>query len=389
MSATTEVGKLISIASVTGDEGNIGRYLYTRFRAMGCQTELIEVAPGRFNVLAVIPGVSTNRMGVLFHGHLDTVAPYGMVSPFEPVVEDNCLLGRGAVDQKGGIAAVISAFERTLSQGKKLARPVGFIGVIDEEEEHRGSMAMQEMSLEAEFAVITEPSALKLGIGCKGTVPYKITVRGKSAHGCRPWLGKNAVVYAMQIANELLHEELPVCKIEGLGEIGATLNLGIMQGGVAYNIVPEECALWFDRRTVPGETQEKVLKTLRHTLKKYNRIPDISVQAKIARPDWNWEPIRKRGLMPAMTDINSKLVHVVKSAHQENSGAFPEIYFTDGYNEMDFLMNDLDIPTVQYGPGDAGLCHTDRERLDIGQLETSVSVYSTIINMTCGTENES
>ena len=85
-----------------------------------------------------------------------------------------------------------------------------------------------------------------------------------------------------------------------------------------------------------------------------------------------------------MTDINSELIHVVKSAHRDNTGSFPEIYFTDGYNEMDFLINDLGIPTVQYGPGDGGLCHTDRERLDIRQLETAASVYHSIINMTCG-----
>jgi acetylornithine deacetylase/succinyl-diaminopimelate desuccinylase len=383
MSATTEAGKLISIDSVTGNEGDIGKYLYTRFREMGCQTELIEVAPGRFNVLAVIPGVDVERMGVLFHGHLDTIAPYGMVSPFDPAIEDNHILGRGSVDQKGGIAAVISAFEKTISQGKRLSRSAGFIGVIDEEQEHRGSMALKNMSLDAECAVVTEPSGLKLGIGCKGTVPYKVTVRGKSAHGCRPWLGKNAVVYGMQIASELLHEKLPVYQIEGLGEANATLNLGIMQGGAAYNIVPDECTIWFDRRTVPGETQEDVLTAVQDKLDHYNKIPDISVQVEIARPDWNWEPIRKRGLLPAMTDINSKLIRMVKSAHQANTGSLPEIYFTDGYNEMDFLINDLGIPTVQYGPGDGGLCHTDRERLDLGQLETAASVYNSIINMTC------
>jgi acetylornithine deacetylase/succinyl-diaminopimelate desuccinylase-like protein len=89
MNTTDEAAKLISIAGVTGNEGDIGHYLYQRFREMGCQTELIEVVDGRYNVLAVIPGVETDRMGVLFHGHMDTVAPYGMVSPFEPLIEEH------------------------------------------------------------------------------------------------------------------------------------------------------------------------------------------------------------------------------------------------------------------------------------------------------------
>ena len=387
-SPTNEAAKLISIASVTGEEGEIGKYLYKRFREMGCQSELIEVTAGRYNVLAVLPGAQTEKMGVLFHGHMDTVAPYGMASPFEPVIEDQHIWGRGSVDQKGGIAAVISAFEKTLAEGKKLARSVGFLGVIDEEEEHRGSMAMLDMALDAECAVITEPSGLKLGIGCKGTVPYKITVRGRAAHGCRPSLGENAVIYAMEIAQQLLHEKLPTKTIEGVGEIEATLNLGIMQGGVAYNIVPDECTIWFDRRAIPGENQKDIVQAVQQRLQRYNEIPDVSAQVEIARPDWNWEPIQQRGLLPAMTDIHDPLVDLFKRAHQESSGSLPKIFFTDGYNEMDFLINDLGIPTVHYGPGDGGLCHTIRERLDIRQLETAASVYSRVMSMTCGEDEQ-
>jgi len=166
--AVEEVSKLISIQSVTGNEKELAFYLEERFRSLGCRTELFEAAPGRFNLTAFFGGGENTRPGLLFHGHMDTVAAFKMQNPFSPEEKDGHIHGRGSVDQKGGIAAVISAFEAVISSGAELEKPVAFIGVIDEESEHRGSMALKEMGIDAEYAVVTEPTGLKLGIGCKG-----------------------------------------------------------------------------------------------------------------------------------------------------------------------------------------------------------------------------
>jgi acetylornithine deacetylase/succinyl-diaminopimelate desuccinylase-like protein len=227
-----------------------------------------------------------------------------------------------------------------------------------------------------------------LGIGCKGTAPIKITVKGKTSHGCRPWLGVNAIEYGMKIASELLGEALPIYKVKDVGEVKATINLGIMKGGAAYNIVPNECILWFDRRLVPGENQFQVLDRIKEKIKKFEDCYNVLVVVEIARPDWNWQPIKKRGLKPALTDMDSEIIRVIKASHREVIGDNPIRFFTDGYNEMDFLINDLGIPTVQYGPGDSGLCHTDEENIEINQLIKASLVYKRVIKNLCGDYNE-
>ena len=106
MSVIEEAKKLISVPSVTKNEAEVGRYLAERCRALGCRTELIPVDGDRANVLAVLEGrESDGTLGILFHGHMDTIAPYTMDEPFSPEIRDNHLWGRGSVDQKGGIAA--------------------------------------------------------------------------------------------------------------------------------------------------------------------------------------------------------------------------------------------------------------------------------------------
>ena len=384
MNALDEVRKLIAIRSVTGEEAAIARYLEARLADMGCSTMIFEAGPGRFNVYAQYGGDPLAAPGLLFHAHMDTVPPHGMESPFEPREEEGQIYGRGSVDQKGGIAAALSALREAIASGRGLSKPVALVCVIDEESEHRGSMALKEMGIRAEFGVITEPTGLKLGIGCKGTAPILLHVKGKAAHGCRPWLGENAVLAGMDLARILLEEEMPAKTLPGIGEVRGSLNLGKMDGGRAYNIVADTCDIWFDRRLIPGETQRDILAHFRETIASYKARPGVSVSAEIARPDWNWEPIKRRGLLPALTDMGSRVIDSLKEAHRSVTGKDPTLFFTDGYQEMDFLVNDLGINAVQYGPGDSSLCHTDNEHLDIGQLGQCARVYSRMIELLCG-----
>ena len=383
MNPVNEVKRLLAIESVTGNEKELAYYLFSRFESMGCKTSLYEAAPERFNILAIIEGTVSDGIGLLFHGHLDTVPPYNMENPFTPQEKDGHIHGRGSVDQKGGLAAVISAFETYLNSGEKPKKAIAFVGVIDEESEHRGSMALKAMGIEADFAVVTEPTALKLGIGCKGTAPIRIDIQGRPAHGCRPWLGVNAVLAGMEITKALLKEELPECIIEGIGKVKASWNLGRIEGGEAYNIVADKCSIFFDRRLIPGETQEQVQGEVNRIIDSYSSENNVNVKAEIARPDWNWEPIKKRGLLPALTKINSRIVEHVIKAHNAVEKNNPVIFFTDGYQEMDFLVNDLGIESIQYGPGDSSLCHTDNEELRISDLLSCSKVYLELIRIIC------
>jgi acetylornithine deacetylase/succinyl-diaminopimelate desuccinylase-like protein len=257
---------------------------------------------------------------------------------------------------------------------------VGLAAVIDEESEHRGSMALAQSGHMAKRAIVTEPSGLRVVVGCKGTVPIRIRVRGKAAHGCRPWLGVNAVEKAMLVAQHVLALVFPTAEIPELPDAVGTINLGVMEGGVAYNIVPDFCELWFDRRTVPGETQANALAQVEAVVATLSaQDPALQAEVEVARPDWAWEPIARRGLNPTLVPLDSGLVSWVHGHHVQVVGSAPELYFTDGYNEMDFLINDMGIPTVQYGPGDSRLCHTNEERLAISDLLTCTRVYLALV----------
>ena len=383
MNPLEEAKMLIAVPSVTGEEGDIARHIEKRFSSFGCRTELSEISGGRFNIYAEIPGRVQSRPGLLFHGHMDTVPPHGMNDPFNPKVSEGQVWGRGSVDQKGGVAAVISAFGEYLAGGRVPEKTIAFIGVIDEESEHRGSMAMKDLEIEADFGIVTEPTGLKVGIGCKGTAPLLLSVKGRAAHGCRPWLGANAVIAGMELTRKIMEMELPGFNLEGIGEIKGSINLGRMEGGRAYNIVADTCSVWFDRRTVPGETQQGALEETRKLIESSQLPEDISARVEIARPDWDWEPVKQRGLLPALSDLSTGDVDRAVAACEAVTGVKPEVYYTAGYNEMDFLINDLGINTIQFGPGDPSMCHTDFERLDIEQLNTCSRVYGKWIELFC------
>lgn len=361
--------------SVTGEEGSLGRFLAHTLESFGLEVELQQVAPERYNVLAVLPG-ENSELSLLFHSHMDTV-PFGeMLNPLSAEITDDHIWGRGSVDQKGGLAASVMALAAIARSGIRLKNSLGLALVVDEESEHRGSMALVEHGIQAQQAIVTEPSGLRLVVGCKGTIPFQICVRGTAAHGARPWLGVNAVHQAMKVLAALAELDYPEYIVPGYGPIKGSLNLGVIEGGRAYNIVPDECRLWFDRRAVPGEHQDAVLGEIQAILDQLAG-GDSPVQGdlSIARPDWDWEPIRTRGLHPTVTPDGALIREITARQHEVIIGSPTEIYFTDGYNEMDFLINDLNIPTVQYGPGDSSLCHTDQERLSIPQLLDATRVY--------------
>ncbi len=375
--------KLVRIPSVTGEEGRLGTFLAGWLSQAGLQVQTEEVAPGRRNVLAILPADGPDdqkELGILFHGHMDTVPAHGMDDAFSGRIENGFVWGRGSVDQKGGLAAAAVALAALAQRQLRTQVPVGLIAVVDEESEHRGSMALARSGLRARCAIVTEPSGLRVVTGCKGTVPLHVRLVGKAAHGARPWLGVNAVEKGMHVASKMLGQRLPVVQLPDSSTVSGSLNLGVMNGGVAYNIVPDRCDLWFDRRTVPGESQAEVLAQVQALLDEL-AVADATLQAKvqIARPDWAWEPIARRGLKATVVPPDSGLPEWVSAHHQRIVGTAPERCFTDGYNEMDFLVNDMAIPTVQYGPGDSGLCHTDEERLDVSQLLACVRVYLSLL----------
>jgi acetylornithine deacetylase/succinyl-diaminopimelate desuccinylase-like protein len=367
--------KFVQTASVNGAEQPAAAFLAEAMQQAGLQVTVRELQPGRPNVIGILPGES-QEIGLAFHGHTDTVPYFNMPDPLSGAIIDGSIWGRGSVDQKGGLAAATLAVLAFAKADVRLKKSLAVLAVIDEESEHRGSYVLAEEGFKAHYAITTEPSDLQLLVANKGTAPIRIDFSGVLAHGSNPWLGVSAIEMAAKTILEIQKLPLRAVEIPGIGTMRASFNVGLIEGGTQYNNVAHTCSIFIDRRCVPGETQTTALAEVHALLERLAaEDPKYKASADIARPDWKWPPIRQRGLKPALTAPDNPVAVAIARAHQEQTGETVFTGFTNGYNDGDFLVNDLGIPTVNYGPGESGRSHTAEEKLRIDHLLTAVRVY--------------
>jgi acetylornithine deacetylase/succinyl-diaminopimelate desuccinylase-like protein len=357
-------------------ECSVADYLAASASAAGLLVDSFKVAAGRPNVICTYPGRS-GRIGLLLLAHTDTVPFLGMPDPLSGAIVDSHIWGRGSVDIKGGLAAAVMTLIALARSQTDLGKGVAVAAVVDEESEHRGAFTLSRSGFQADACIVPEPSNLQLVLGCKGTAPIRMRLMGRLAHGSSPWLGVNAIEKAAKVIQALSTLEPKRVEIAELGAVvRGTVNVGVIRGGTAYNNVADECSIYLDRRTLPGETQESCIAEL---LQLVDRLaledPELKADLSITRPDWHWKPIQERGLNPAFTRGDSPVVRVIRQAFREVVGHEPRMSFSDGYMDMDFTVNDLGIPTVNLGPGDVSLAHHREERLPIDQLLLATRIY--------------
>jgi acetylornithine deacetylase len=225
MDAITLTRQLIDIESITGNEARVGNYLYGELLRLGYQVQKTPVESDRFNVFATSP--EQPQPAVVFSTHMDTVPP------FIPSSEDSGrIYGRGSCDAKGIIAAQIAAAERLRRKGTY----VGLLFVAGEERDSLGAqVANQRPAAGCRFLVNGEPTENHLAIASKGTLRCEITAKGRMAHSAYPALGESAINKLIPALARLLAMQLPTNP-----EIGpCTMNIGLIEGGRAPNIIPD------------------------------------------------------------------------------------------------------------------------------------------------------
>ncbi len=378
---------IVTVDSTFGREGECGRLIEKICKEHGLNVEIMPVTDERFNVMITVGADSykSKKLGLMLHGHYDTVPALDMEDPFVTKIRDNKMWGRGIVDQKSGLVASICAAIAIKRSGKQLKKPFCVAAVVDEESEHRGSYTLVRSGIDAEYAIVTEPTNTRtVEFGCKGTTPIRITVKGRTAHASNPWIGVNAIEKAMPILNGLFAMKFPEKDLGEFGKLQGTLCVSKLDAGTAYNNVPGEAVIWMDRRTVPGENTPLALAQVNLVIaeaKKHD--PELDAFAEVARPDWHWQPIRERGLNPTVMDSDCEIYHILKRAANKSGLTTLEKRYSNGYNEMDFLINDLNIPTLVYGPGDGQMAHSPREEVDIDDVCNVAEVYCNMIEEIC------
>jgi acetylornithine deacetylase len=215
--------ELIDIESITGNEAQVGDYLYKILSKLGYRTERMPVEGDRHNVYA-IPGGAPD---LVFSTHMDTVPP------FIPSSEDaDNIYGRGSCDAKGIIAAQIAAAERLRAKNAK----IGLLFLVGEERDSQGAKkANHHPPPGSRFLINGEPTENKIGRASKGTLRVQLTASGRMAHSAYPHLGDSAIEKLVEALHRLLKMPLP-----DNPEIGpTTLNVGLIEGGRAPNVIPD------------------------------------------------------------------------------------------------------------------------------------------------------
>ena len=383
------LGEIVRIPSVTGQEEALGRYLTALGRREGLTVEVMPCREeGRFNVIWSL-GCRSYRegdYGLMLHGHYDTVPVMDMADPYETaVIDGHRMRGRGIVDQKAGLAASLAAMIALKRAGVRLTKPLMTACVIDEESEHSGSYTLAESGIRADYAISTEPTGGRCAFGCKGTTPLCLVVKGRTAHAGMPWKGINAIEKALPLLERLFRARFARVDLGPLGIYEGTLCVSKMAAGTAYTNVPGEAVIWMDRRTVPGETTALALREIEAIIDEARRDdPALEAAVMTARPDWHWEPIIRRGLEPTLTDLDTPLYTYLNEAAVSLGLAPVEKEFWTGYTDMDFLVNDMGIPTLVFGPGDNSLCHTAEEIIELDEVCRSAEIFCRTAIAACG-----
>jgi acetylornithine deacetylase len=225
---------LIDIDSVTPNEEAVGLYLLDRLSGMAARTrgqvermdvERMDAGPHRFNVLA-----TWDQPVVTFSTHIDTVPPF-----FPSREDEEWIWGRGACDTKGIIAAMIHAVEDLLAEGR---RGLALLFVVGEERNSAGAYHAAREDRGSRYLVNGEPTEGKLAVGSKGALRYEIAACGRLAHSAYPELGESAIEKLLDALERVRRIRLPHDPLLG----HSTLNIGIIQGGQAPNVIPDHAS---------------------------------------------------------------------------------------------------------------------------------------------------
>lgn len=354
-----------------GDETPVIRLLEARLRAVGFETVTVPYLDGenRSQVVARLRG-SGERPGLLFSGHVDVVPPGNVpwtVEAFGGEIRDGRLYGRGSCDMKSGVAALVVAAEAIARSGAALQ---GDLVVAITADEERNCLGADELVKEPLFdgigaALVAEPTALSLYVAEKGAFWVEVTLYGKTAHASMPHLGANAISAMTAFlsgweqtyrTDELVHPILGT----------PTLNMGVVQGGVKVNVVPDQCTVQLDMRTVPP---------LEHTCLR-NTMEALLNEVCAARSGTRWEIKVLSDRPPVSCPADSALATAMAAAVQELGDIDPTPRGIPYCTEACVWVPVLGIPAVICGPGSPGMAHQPDEFVEVAEVELAARIYT-------------
>jgi len=370
LALTQQLIRIESHSDAPGREAPIGEFLVDWFTHRGVEARLQPVVDGRANVIARLPG--GGGPSLMLCGHLDTMPAGAMKDAFSPRLdgegENSVLHGRGACDMKGAVAAMACTLAAIRQSGAPLEGDLIFAGTVDEESGALGAKRLIDAGIVTTYAIVGEPTALRLAVAHKGSAFIRVTLHGRGAHGSCPEKGVNAATAAARLAvalEEDLHPRLTERTHPLLGP--STVSVGRICGGTKPNIVAETCEVDIDRRVLPGETA--AVEEIRALVERIcGNVDGLRIAVELL-PQSSVVP---HG--PLETDPASPLATAVTEVCRNldlDDGPIGVTYWTDGG-----VLTAAGIETVVIGPGDIGLAHGPNEAVPIAELKTAARLYT-------------
>jgi acetylornithine deacetylase len=325
---TIDVGalaaELLSIPSPSGEEGAVVEFVSRWLVARDWNITIQEVTPGRGNVWATRASAS-GQPGVTLSTHLDTVTPH-----VPPRREGDRLYGRGACDAKGIAAAMMAAAARLVASGEER---VGLLFVVGEEQGSDGARSANRLPATSRFLINGEPTESHLATGAKGSLRVTLRTRGREAHSAYPELGVSAIDPMMALLPRIEALDLPADPALG----AATVNVGVIRGGTAANIIP-------------GLAEAELMFRLAGDVAPVKRAIELCVGGAAEIEYGSYIPAQRFHVVPGFA-------------------AAPVAYTSDIP-----LLDAWGTPLL-FGPGSIHVAHTPDEHIDLAELRASVDGY--------------
>ncbi len=360
---------LVRIPSVNPDydpaspaEMNVARRISEWAAENNVPCEAQAVVGERSNLILRVRN-GADRPHVHFNGHMDTVAVDGMtIDPFGGEIREGRLWGRGSADMKGPLAGMLSAALNLRDSPESWRGTLSVGCMVDEETRFRGVKRMVEDFDPPDFAIVGEPTSLRIVRGCKGCLRYVVVTRGRAAHSSRPDEGRNAIVAMSRVIPALdafFRDELSLTNHPEFGP--STGSIGLINGGAGVNIVPEECRIQIDVRLLPGQDWRAVMAEIR--ARSEAAVSDLDgIQCVVEEPH----------LVDTGFELAADHTLVEAGLQTTASEASEVVYYScDGSK-----IAAKGVPTIILGPGDIAQAHTADEFIEIEQLDRAVEVYA-------------
>ncbi len=366
--------KLIAIPSYHGlevPEKEVSAFLYKYLVDEGFETEHVPVEEERNNVIACYGAGSDKEKTLMLEGHMDTVDVKNMsVDPFSGNIKNGNIYGRGSVDMKGALAAMVGALMAIKKAGIQLDGRAYFAGVVDEERNYRGADYIAKNGPITRYAIVGEPTELEIHNGHRGLIWIEIKVHGKYAHGGTPEKGINAIEKINSVITEIVTKLKPEIMKRKHPVTGPShLNLGHIKGGTQPSTVAGECVLQMDRRWLPDESQEGAVEEIENILANLKKKdPEFDATVTVMDDDMDIQ------FPPLVCEEQSPLVNILKEAssvvlNRSKTSYFPA--WTDG----SILSRDGGIETAVLGPGHLSSAHSEEEFCPVQEIIDASKIY--------------